>query len=259
MFFQEISQLAHISGITAFISILVAFLLAGIILGKAIKEKSRILFEFSFCVVFTISPWFPSGVGYLYFLITGVHLPYEIYIIIGNLFVPLAIIFWLDIYLTTVSPSRRNLILCIYIIFSIIFWIFAFYFLYFSPNAPVEEMLGIIDDPTNPFDIDYKGFVLLYLATSIFTSCATGFHFAAKSLKLEDKEIQWKGRFLLIAFLCFGISAIADSVIPMTEISLVIFRIILILANLFFYIGFILPKWIKKIIFREDKTQTDGI
>ncbi|MCK4239751.1 MAG: hypothetical protein KAX33_11545, partial [Candidatus Lokiarchaeota archaeon] len=106
MFFQEISQLAHISGITAFISILVAFLLAGIILGKAIKEKSRIIFEFSFCVVFTISPWFPSGMGYLYFLITGVHLPYEIYIIIGNLFLPLAIIFWLDIYLTTVSPSR---------------------------------------------------------------------------------------------------------------------------------------------------------
>ncbi|MBA7671868.1 hypothetical protein ES703_80034 [subsurface metagenome] len=259
MFFQEISQLAHVSGITAFISILVAFLFAGIILGKAIKEKSRILFEFALCIIFTISPWFPSGMGYLYFLTTGVHLPYEIYIIIGNLFLPLAIIFWLDIYLTTVSPSRRNLILCIYIIFSIIFWIYAFYFLYFSPNAPVEEMLGIIDDPTNPFDIDFKWFVLVYLATSIFTSCGTGFHFAAKSLKIEDKEIQWKGRFLLIAFLCFGISAIADSVIPMTEISLVIFRIVLILANLFFYIGFILPKWIKKIIFREDKTQTDRI
>lgn len=259
MFFQEISQLAHISGITAFISILVAFLLAGIILGKAIKEKSRILFEFALCVIFTSSPWFPSGFGYLYLLITGSPLPYDSYIIYGNLLLPLAIIFWLDIYLTTVSPSRRKLILSIYIIFSIIFWIYLIYFIYFAPNAPIEEFLGIFDDPNNPSDIDYKGFVLVYLATSIFTSCATGFHFAAESLKIEDKEIQWKGRFLLIAFLCFGIGAIADSVIPMTEISLVIFRIVLILANLFFYIGFILPKWIKKIIFREDKTQTGGI
>ncbi len=258
MFFQ-VSQLAHVSGITALISNFAALLLAGIIFIKAYNEKSRILFEFALCVMFTSSPWYPSGFGYLNLLITGSPLPYDIYIIIGNLLLPLAIIFWLDIYLTTVKPRKRKLILSIYVIFSLIFWIYSFYFLYFSPNSPVEEMLGIIDDPTNPFDIDYKGFVLVYLAVSIFTSCATGFHFAAKSLKIEEKEIQWKGRFLLIAFLCFGIGAIADSVIPMNEISLVIFRIILILANLFFYIGFILPKWIKKIIFRENKTLTVGI
>lgn len=258
MFFQ-VSQLAHVSGITALISNFAALLLAGIIFIKAYNEKSRILFEFALCVMFTSSPWYPSGFGYLNLLITGSPLPYDIYIIIGNLLLPLAIIFWLDIYLTTVKPRKRKLILSIYVIFSLIFWIYSFYFLYFSPNSPVEEMLGIIDDPTNPFDIDYKGFVLVYLAVSIFTSCATGFHFAAKSLKIEEKEIQWKGRFLLIAFLCFGIGAIADSVIPMNEISLVIFRIILILANVFFYIGFILPKWIKKIIFRENKTVTVGI
>jgi len=257
--FFQVSQLAHVSGITALISNFAALLLAGIIFIKAYNEKSRILFEFALCVMFTSSPWYPSGFGYLNLLITGSPLPYDIYIIIGNLLLPLAIIFWLDIYLTTVKPRKRKLILSIYVIFSLIFWIYSFYFLYFSPNSPVEEMLGIIDDPTNPFDIDYKGFVLVYLAVSIFTSCATGFHFAAKSLKIEEKEIQWKGRFLLIAFLCFGIGAIADSVIPMNEISLVIFRIILILANLFFYIGFILPKWIKKIIFRENKTLTVGI
>jgi len=257
--FFQVSQLAHVSGITALISNFAALLLAGIIFIKAYNEKSRILFEFALCVMFTSSPWYPSGFGYLNLLITGSPLPYDIYIIIGNLLLPLAIIFWLDIYLTTVKPRKRKLILSIYVIFSLIFWIYSFYFLYFSPNSPVEEMLGIIDDPTNPFDIDYKGFVLVYLAVSIFTSCATGFHFAAKSLKIEEKEIQWKGRFLLIAFLCFGIGAIADSVIPMNEISLVIFRIILILANLFFYIGFILPKWIKKIIFRENKTVTVGI
>jgi len=257
--FFQVSQLAHVSGITALISNFAALLLAGIIFIKAYNEKSRILFEFALCVMFTSSPWYPSGFGYLNLLITGSPLPYDIYIIIGNLLLPLAIIFWLDIYLTTVKPRKRKLILSIYVIFSLIFWIYSFYFLYFSPNSPVEEMLGIIDDPTNPFDIDYKGFVLVYLAVSIFTSCATGFHFAAKSLKIEEKEIQWKGRFLLIAFLCFGIGAIADSVIPMNEISLVIFRIILILANVFFYIGFILPKWIKKIIFRENKTVTVGI
>jgi len=257
--FFQVSQLAHVSGITALISNFAALLLAGIIFIKAYNEKSRILFEFALRVMFTSSPWYPSGFGYLNLLITGSPLPYDIYIIIGNLLLPLAIIFWLDIYLTTVKPRKRKLILSIYVIFSLIFWIYSFYFLYFSPNSPVEEMLGIIDDPTNPFDIDYKGFVLVYLAVSIFTSCATGFHFAAKSLKIEEKEIQWKGRFLLIAFLCFGIGAIADSVIPMNEISLVIFRIILILANVFFYIGFILPKWIKKIIFRENKTVTVGI
>ncbi len=251
MLFQEISQLAHISGITAVISNSIALTLTVIIFSKAIKERSRIILEFGFCIFFTVSPWFPSGYGYLYLIITGVPLPYPSYILTGNLFLPLAIIFWLDIYFITVKPDKRNLGLIIYTIFSITFLIYLIFYLFLAPDAPVHEMIGVFDNPTNPFDIDYKMYVLAYLSVSILLACATGIHFAIKSIKINEKEIQWKGRFLLVAFICFGLAASADAVIPMTEIALVIIRIMLASATICFYLGFILPKWIKKIVFRK--------
>jgi hypothetical protein len=107
-------------------------------------------------------------------------------------------------------------------------------------------------------DIDYKGFVLIFLGMSILTACATGFHFAAISMKKEEPpEIRWKGKFLLIAFLLFGISAIFDAIIEMGTILLVIMRIILALATFFFYLGFILPDWSKKFLsIKEESTLT---
>ena len=259
MLFQEISQLAHVAGITAVISNAINLLLAAIILSKAIRERSRIILEFAFCVIFTASPWYPSGFGYLYLVITGVPLPYISYILAGNLFLPLAIIFWLDVYLTTVKPDRRNLGILVYAIFSIVFWIYLTFYLFLAPDAPVQGMIGIIDDPTDPFDIDYKMFVLAYLSVSIVIACTTGIHFALKSIKINEREIQWKGRFLFIAFIFFGIAATADAIIPMNVIMLVIIRIILVIAIICFYIGFILPKWVKKILFRriEDQIEKD--
>jgi hypothetical protein len=131
--------------------------------------------------------------------------------------------------------------------------LYLFYFLFFAPGAPITPLLGIIKDPTNPMNIDFKGFILIFLGLSILTACITGFHFAIKSMKEEDPEIMWKGRFLLIAFLLFGVSAIFDAIIEMGPVVLVLMRILLIIANIFFYLGFILPRWSKKLLSIKEK------
>jgi len=137
----------------------------------------------------------------------------------------------------------------LYGIFSIFFELYLFYFLLLAPGAPIDSLLGIIIDPANPMDIDYKGFVLIFLGLSILTACITGFHFAVKSMKKEETpEIRWKGKFLLIAFLFFGISAIFDALIEMGPILLIFIRIILALAMFLFYLGFILPGWSRKLL-----------
>ncbi len=253
MFFQVLSDLAQISGLTALIAVLISFLLGFIVLIKYFKTKQILIFNFFLCIIFTSSPWYPSGLGYLYWIITGEFLSYQIYVLIGTVGIPIAILAWLNVYLSTIKPKKKKLVLILYGIFSIIFELYLFYFLLLAPGAPVDSLLGIIIDPTNPMDIDYKGFVLIFLALSILTACITGFHFAAKSMKKEEPlEVRWKGRFLLIAFLFFGISAIFDALIEMDSLLLIIIRIILALAMFLFYLGFILPKWIKKILSIED-------
>ena len=254
MFFQFISYLAQISGLTALIAVSISFLLGTIVLIKYFKTKQVLIFNFFLCIIFTSSPWYPSGLGYLYWIITGEFLTYQIYVLIGTVGIPIAILAWLNVYLSTIKPKKKKQVLIIYGVFSIFFEVYLFYFLLLAPGAPVNSLLGIIIDPTNPMDIDYKGFVLIFLGLSILTACITGFHFAANSMKKEElPEIRWKGRFLLIAFLFFGISAIFDALIEMGPTLLIVMRVILALAMFLFYLGFILPRWSKKILSIKEK------
>ena len=246
MFF--ISELAQLSGFTALLSVCIGFFFGFIVLIKSIKVKDLLIFNFFLCIIFTLSPWYPSGLGYVYWLINNRPLDYEVYVLVGIVGIPIAILAWLNVYMTTVKPRKKKIILSSYAIFSIAFEIYLFYYLYFAPGAPVEPLIGI-KDLYNPMDIDYKGFVLVYLGASILIACITGIHFAIKSIKeKETPSLLWKGRFLLGAFVLFGISAIFDAIIQMDQLLLIIMRIILVTSNLFFYIGFILPKWVEKIL-----------
>ncbi len=257
MVFQVLSDLAMISGLTALISILIGFLLGFIVLIKFFRTKQVLIFNFFLCIIFTLSPWYPSGLGYLYWIINGEFLNYQMYVLIGTVGVPIAILAWLNVYLATLkNKNKKKPVLIIYGLFSIFFEFYLLYFLILAPGAPVDSLLGIIHDPTNPMDIDYKGFVLIFLGLSILTACVTGFHFAAKSMKKkESSEIRWKGKFLLIGFLFFGISAIFDAIIEMGPLLLVLMRIILVLATFFFYLGFILPGWSKKLLSIKEESK----
>ncbi|MFX1259098.1 MAG: hypothetical protein ACFFAN_14680 [Promethearchaeota archaeon] len=245
MLFEELTEIGHLSGLFGIISICTSLLLGTIVLYKAIESKQRMLFLFFFTVIFTVSPWYPSGLSYIYWLITGAELYYQFYVLLGTVFVPIAIHTWLLIYTTLLHRKKKNIILIIYGVLSIFFYIYLFYFLFFAPGAPIENMIGI---KRNPIDIEYKGFIFVYLGFLILTAMATGIEFSINSMKSDLIEVKWKGRFLIISFILFGIGAIADAVFELSVISLVIFRVILLLSSIFFYIGFIMPNWIKKIL-----------
>ena len=100
----------------------------------------------------------------------------------------------------------------------------------------------------NPIDIEYRGFVFIYLGLMIATAVLTGIHFSIISLKSDTIQVKWKGRFLLCAFLLFATGAIADGLLYLSLLFLFIFRVILLISATLFYIGFIMPKWMKKII-----------
>ncbi|MFX1356497.1 MAG: hypothetical protein ACFFA8_04360 [Promethearchaeota archaeon] len=250
---QIVSDIAKLSGLSALINVFIGFFFGTIVLIRSIKTRQRLIFNFFLCIVFTLSPWYPSGFGYLYWSITNNLLPYQVYILLGNLFIPIAILAWINVYMTTYKPERKKIVLLLYGIFSIGFEIYIFSFLFFAPGAPIETILGVFTDIHNPIDIDYKGFVLIYLGVSIITACMTGIHFAIKSIKEKvDKSIVWKGRFLFVAFLCFGVAAIFDAIIEMTPLLLLVIRIILATNTFLFYLGFILPKWARKLLKIQD-------
>ncbi|MFW9822636.1 MAG: hypothetical protein ACFFE4_06865 [Candidatus Thorarchaeota archaeon] len=245
MIFITLDNLSQISGILGLISISIAWLYGIIVLIKYIKTQDRLLFFFFLAVIFTVSPWYPSGLGYLYWLITNEEIIYPAYVLLGTIGVPIALIAWLQIYMTTLHQKYNRIVTLITLYFSLIFYVYVFTFLFAFGN-PLDTIIGI---KRSAIDIDYKGFVLAFLAFSLLVSTITGNEFSISSLKVKDDPVVfWKGRFLILSFNLFAIGAIGDGFIPLTPLTLIIFRLLLVIANTFYYIGFILPKWMRKIL-----------
>ena len=203
------------------------------------------LLYFFLAVIFTISPWYPSGLGYIYWLITNEEINYPVYVLLGTIGVPVALVSWLQIYMPALHPNQKRTVTLITVCLSLAFYIYVFVFL-FALGDPVDNLIGI---KRSVIDIDYKGFVLGFLAFSLLISTITGNEFSISSLKVkENPVIRWKGRFLILSFNFFAIGALGDGFIPLNPITLIIFRILIVLAITFYYLGFILPKWMRRIL-----------
>ncbi|TFF69343.1 MAG: hypothetical protein EU516_00080 [Promethearchaeota archaeon] len=245
LFFIDLDPLSQLSGILGIISVAVAFFYGILVIIKAIQLKYKDLYYFFFAVIFTISPWYPSGFGYVYWLITNEVIPYPIYVLLGTLGVPVALFSWFQIYIPALHPRIKKPVIAITAILSIIYYVYVFFFLFFAPAAPVTNLIGI---KQSVIDIEYKGFALIFLAFSLLVSTITGNEFAINSLKNEEKLIKWKGRFLVLSFNFFAIGAIGDGFLELTPITLIIFRVFMVLSSTFYYLGFILPKWMRKLL-----------
>lgn len=236
----------HLSGVLGFLAVCIAWLYGGIVLYKYIKSKEKILFYFFLAIMFTMSPWYPSGLGYIYWLITSEEIIYPVYVLLGTIGVPIALLSWIQIYMPALHPNQKKLVTVIALCFSIVFYFYVIFFLFIASGAPVVELIGI---KRSAIDIDYKGLFLGFLAFSLLISTITGNDFAIASLKVKDNPaIRWKGRFLIISFNLFAIGAIGDGFIPLSPATLIIFRTLMMLSSTFYYIGFILPKWFRRLI-----------
>jgi len=101
--------------------------------------------------------------------------------------------------------------------------------------------------------VEWTLWVQIYLLISIAILLITGFLLARTSLKSDEAELRIKGMFLLIAFICFTVATVIDVIgaDSPTEITILLARTFLIVSSLCFYIGFILPKFVKKMFVKQ--------
>ncbi len=245
IFQVELDPLSQLSGLLAFISLIVAWFYGALILIKAVQLKYKTFYYLFLAVTFTMSPWYPSGIGYVYWVITSEALPYTTYILLGTLGVPIALFSWFQIYIPGLHPKAKKPLLITTTILSIAFYIYVIYFLFLAPGAPIIELIAL--RPT-AVDTEYKVYALIFLAYSLLISTVTGNDFSINSIKNEDKLLKWKGIFLILSFNLYAIGAIGDGFLPLTPVTLIIFRIFMVLSSTFYYIGFILPRWMRKLL-----------
>ena len=248
-----------LQGSLSLIFVLISFVIGVSIISKYGKFKSRlyILVGLTWLMLSTI--WLPEAGSFLMSLIIQQTLPIEWYFIIGNVFVPAALICWITAYTDMINKEKQKIAVVLILIFSIVFEGLFFYYFFLDIN-----LLGEIN-PLRPFSADLGYFLTILLLISFLILFVTGFKFARKSIRSENKEVRLKGKLLQFAFIAFTIAALLEKVarsilvgtvfpdptILLLSVILVIVRVLLILSAIAFYGGFLLPRWMKEIFVQQ--------
>lgn len=240
---MSLDLLNTVNGVFSLIFVVISIMVGLIILSRYYRYKERVYLYVGTTWMFISSSWWSSSISFLVALGNGVGIPREVYFVIGNIFVPLAIVLWLLAFTEFLYSEKRKLILSIFVIIGAIFEILFFTFLFLNPN-----LIGALNPPV---DVRYTSFIMIFLLSFLLVVVISGILFANLSLKSKDSEVKLKGKLLLIAYIAFSVGAFLDSAIPLNEVTIIITRLILILSAICWYCGFLLPKWMKKYLLRK--------
>ncbi len=200
-----------------------------------IKQKMFILVGLGWAGI--CSPWWPSSISFVCYLLTGKGIEPYIYFFIGNAFLHFFITLYLIGLTDMIFHNYQKLIVSIFVAVGVVFEIYFLYYLFTDPSQ-IGDLKGL-------FDVTYKSIVMIYLVFCILSIFIPSMIFALNALKSESSEIKLKGKLLILAYLGYLIGAILDAAITLTPIILILTRSLLISSSTLFYLGFLLPNFIK--------------
>ena len=238
----EILQVTF-SSIFIIVSIIVGLLL----ISKYFKYKEKNFLLVGITWIGITTPWLSGTISFPMMVFFGTSLSIEVRFIIGIAIVPIILVIWLMVFTDLVYREKKKLIVIIYTVICICFEI-TFFILLFTDTS-------LIGTYTGPFKVDWTPFIELSTLSFIATALVTGILFANKSMKSLNLEVKIKGKIILLAFLSFVIGGILDSIIPISPVGVVFTRLILISSAIEFFLGFFLPKPIKKFLLKTEEIQ----
>ncbi|MFX1325095.1 MAG: hypothetical protein ACFE8N_09060 [Promethearchaeota archaeon] len=253
---MEVVDVLH--GSFSLVFVIISFIIGFKILFKYSKQKNRLLILVGLTWVGLSFPWLPDSISFLMSLFLQRTLSVEWYFIIGNVFIPIALIPWMMAYTDMISRDRKRLYVGLIAGLCILFEIL-FFTLFFID-------IDLIGTMASAFSADLGILLIVFLFVTMIIMLITGVKFARKSIKSEDREIKLKGKLLQAAFIMFTIAALLEktgrSIMLglvfqnptdlLLQVILAIVRTVLFLSAFAFYGGFLLPRWMKEILLRSE-------
>jgi hypothetical protein len=226
------------------VAIIISILIGLIIISKYFKFKQRNILLIGIFWTGLTFPWLPTVITFIMLLTVGYGLPVEGYILIGIVILPITVLCGLTAFtsLLGVKRTKRRLVLLSVLAFNLVFESLIFYFLFTN--------VDVIATLTDPLTIQWSVFSQIYFIINLVLFLVTGILFSKKSLQSESREIRFKGKLLMAAFISFTIGTVLDFAIP-NPLTYIIARLILLSSSIEFYIGFLLPERIKRLLFKE--------
>ncbi len=199
-------------------------------------------------MILITSPWWGVVVKFLIYSISGFLISDAWYLLIANVSLPALTVGWAYTLSRFLEISRTKLIVAIFAGLYSIFLVV----LIVALSTGNDGFIGIV----NGFDSSFSDFSKIFAYLTIMTLFVSGTIFSVRSAKSIYSEVKLKGIILQFAWTLILMGAIMDS---LQTIGLVLFlaRIFLVLSSIFYYIGWFLPKPIKKIFIKEKNDQEE--
>ncbi len=230
-------------------SITLVFVIISVTLGISImlryrsnKQKEFLLVGITW--VFLVSGYYPDAVNFVVILVTNAQIPALLYLTLATVFYPIIHVIWIKVFTELRYKDKQKTIMALFWVESVAYEVFLTFNLVADPAAVGAHL--------NPFYASFGTFVVIYFVFSMALFLITGTSFARFYLKSTTRENRLKGYFLLAAFISFILGVFIDLIFqPVTPLSLVVARVVLVTSGLEFFIGFVMPHWIKLIFVRE--------
>jgi hypothetical protein len=192
-------------------------------------------------------PWWPGTLAFLlnvFNLIEG-GIGAELYILIATMYIPPAIFFWFMGVTEMIFEGKRNIIVGIYLIITSLMSVLIIALLLIDPK--ILGTVGVVNS-------DYGVIMTLYLMFINVSAAVTCGLMGRGSLKSKLPQMRLRGKFLIGASICYVLGGLLDVGLIKYESFrwIIIFsRTILMSGSILFYLGFLLPKFLEKLLIKE--------
>jgi hypothetical protein len=242
---MSLTPLDILNGILGLLVVTISFILGLIVILKYFKNRNVNFILLGINLIFLASGWYGTSTSFIVaFINNSDGLALELILLLNFIPLPIGLICWCSFYTNILMKDKQKLFLLIIIIITVFFYSVFLYVVFTDVSQAAIKI--------SPVDTTAGGnrFLSIYIIVFIIILLITGIHFSLRTMKYDDIEMKIKGKFLLFAFPSFAIGGLLDSTFPSYEITLILFRILLISSIIGFYIGYLLPNWIKKRIIK---------
>jgi len=251
MALTDLTEMEILLGSTSLINVLFAIILGLKIAFKYSEVKRKEFISAGISTIFMMSGHVVYAFSFLTYVLFDFIISHTIVLFLGSSIALIAVMCWIYTISILLYPNSIKRILTIFFIVCLLWEIFLIYFL-LTDMSIIGIVLGKFDIKVNIF-----GFLLVIFA--LMTLIITMSLFTYKSLKSDDKVLQWRGRFLMMGAILFIIGMTFDMRFATTSMIVVIARIIMISSTIFLYIGWLLPKRIAYWLIKEDPMISENV
>jgi len=232
-----------ISGLFSLFFVIISLIVGVLLILKYFRYKQSNFLLVGLTWIGMVSIWYPSAINVIYLSITGSSIPDLLFMGIGMGLIPITTFIWMIAFTGLLYKEKQKIILLIFGILSALIEILFFYFLLTEPS--------VVGKVVSPVDATWTLTITLYQIAAILMVLITGILIWKESLKSSDPEVRLKAKLLLAAVFSFVTGCILEILSDVSIILLIIGRLILISAAIEFYLGWILPDWIKNRLLKE--------